>query len=422
MKRVSRPDCEEGPLFEEQESEGQRQLRSLLVQQLQTHVDIQRCVSKRQCFAPAALYCPFGAQAAGVRSLSQFEALQDGERELSALRDLGLTEEEIELWRNRDQADKSRGVCADPGATQQRLQQIRAKMAAHAELLSRPQRFNCSRALSRREMEIEQALYQGNDRQGYLSALFHRDEVTEDAQQVSTSHRTLDSVYREVLEEDRLATSRQNRKPPEPPSQTRAEETDQSDEPEAGREKRTDQSDEPEAGREERTDQSDEPEGRGGLLRLAAPTKIDLKQPISSLRAGSHALVTVRGDVEVITDDDISSNRESGDTIRSIPRFRNYQPGKPSKVLCVKNLAAQATVAQLVALFSRFERSEPVVYKLLTGRLRGQAFVTLSDVETAQKALDLLNGYRLLGKPMVVEFGRERQDSARQQNQEKDEK
>lgn len=124
--------------------------------------------------------------------------------------------------------------------------------------------------------------------------------------------------------------------------------------------------------------------------------------------------------MEVLSEEEISSNRESDDTIRSIPRFRNYEPGKPSKVLCVKNLAAQATVAQLVALFSRFEQNGPMVYKLLTGRLKGQAFVTLSDVETAQKALDLLHGYRLLGKPMVVEFGREKQDSAQQQNQEKE--
>lgn len=398
--RVSHHECEEGPLFEEQESEGQRQLHSLLVQQLQTHVDIERCVSKRQCFAPAALYCPFGAQAAGVRSLSQFEALQDGERELSALRDLGLTEEEIQLWRSRDHTHKARGVCADPGATEQRLQQIRAKMAAHAELLSRPQRFSSSRALSRREMEIEEALFQGSEKQGYLSALYHRDEVPEDAQQVATLHRTLDSVYREVLEEDRQATLNLNKKQEKRKDRTKTAQPQPC---------------------EELTDQSDEL-GVQGQLRLAAVTKIDLEQPISSLRAGSHAPLTVRGDVEVLSEEDISSNRESDEAIRGIPRFRNYQPGKPSKVLCVKNLAAQATVAQLVALFSRFEQSEPIVYKLLTGRLKGQAFVTLSDVETAQKALDLVHGYRLLGKPLVVEFGREKPHSAQQQNQETDER
>ncbi|KAI4813908.1 hypothetical protein KUCAC02_003129, partial [Chaenocephalus aceratus] len=74
---VSRALCEDGPLLEEQETEGQRQLHSLLLQQLHTDVDIDRCVAKRKCFAPASLYRPFGQQAAGVRSLSQFQALQD---------------------------------------------------------------------------------------------------------------------------------------------------------------------------------------------------------------------------------------------------------------------------------------------------------------------------------------------------------
>lgn len=66
------------------------------------------------------------------------------------------------------------GVCAAPGVKQQRLQAIREKIAARAELLSRPQRFATSQPLSRREMEIEQALFQGKDRLGFLTALYHR--------------------------------------------------------------------------------------------------------------------------------------------------------------------------------------------------------------------------------------------------------
>lgn len=65
-----------------------------------------RCVAKRQCFAPAALYRPFGEQAAGVRSLSQFQALQDGEQELVSLRELGLTDAEIQLWLKRDASEQ----------------------------------------------------------------------------------------------------------------------------------------------------------------------------------------------------------------------------------------------------------------------------------------------------------------------------
>lgn len=45
----------------------------------------------------------------------------------------------------------------------------------------------------------------------------------------------------------------------------------------------------------------------------------------------------------------------------------------------MRNLSRSASVAQLVALFSRFQREErpPVLYRLLTGRMKGQAFITL---------------------------------------------
>lgn len=123
------------------------------------------------------------------------------------------------------------------------------------------------------------------------------------------------------------------------------------------------------------------------------------------------------------------------------PRGRPIE-GLCLQVLCVRNLSRHASVAQLVALFSRFQREEqpPVIYRLLTGRMKGQAFITLpgqspfpqlrtglepsltgvslppTDVETAQNALRLVHGYRGLGKPLVVEFGRERQQEEKQVN------
>ena len=73
-----------------------------------------------------------------------------------------------------------------------------------------------------------------------------------------------------------------------------------------------------------------------GPTRPAALARIELKQPIGSLRGAARAEpggpLTVRGEIETITDKEILQNRESEEGIRSIPRFRNYQPGKPSKV------------------------------------------------------------------------------------------
>lgn len=45
-----------------------------------------------------------------MRSLSQFQALQDGENELASLRELGLTDTEIQLWQSRDAPEASEKV------------------------------------------------------------------------------------------------------------------------------------------------------------------------------------------------------------------------------------------------------------------------------------------------------------------------
>uniref|UniRef100_A0A1A7XGN7 RNA-binding protein 41 n=1 Tax=Iconisemion striatum TaxID=60296 RepID=A0A1A7XGN7_9TELE len=369
MQRVTRRVCEEGPLLEEQETEGQRQLHSLLLQQLHTDVDIDRCVAKRQCFAPAALYRPFGEQAAGRRF-----------REA-------------------------------PDARQQRLQVIRDKMGAREELLSRPQRFAASRPLSRREMEIERALFQGSDRQGFLSALYHRvsvpDEDDVDGQQEASSSDPMGSLYRDIL------TCQKN------PGSTRSSETVQSQSSQSSSSLQSShrQSD-LQRGASEQQDNEEKSE-------LQPPVRINLNQPIGSLcgaaGAGSGGRLAVSGEIKTITEEEILNSRAPEEEIRSIPRFRNYQPGKPSKVLCVKNVSQQASVAQLVALFSRYEQKNgpPVLYRLLTGRMKGQAFITLPDAETAQNALQLVHGYRLLGKPLVVEFGYERQEGKKRMERDK---
>ncbi|XP_034033803.1 RNA-binding protein 41 [Thalassophryne amazonica] len=439
MRRVSRRSCEDGPLLEEQETEGQRQFHSLLLQQLHTDVDISRCLAKRQCFAPAALYRPFGEQAAGVRSLSQFQALEDGEKELVGLQELGLTEAEIHLWQNRNEpesTEKSHGVCAAPGVRQQRLQVIRDKIEARVQLLSRPQRFSSSRPLSRREMEIERALFQGNERLGFLTALYHRDEDNQEGQQGASSSDPVDSLYKDVLSEGRQTSLQDAQAETPATSHATSHRTEphqknsqrHGDHLEAGSQEDDSQSQASEhnaeqlretrslcqsASRSDTADQAYAPDtpGQAGMASLDINIRQQIGRLSGCMEAGSREPLTLRGEIEVTSREEILKNRESEEGIRRIPRFRNYHPGKPSKVLCVKNLSAHATVAQLVALFSRFEpeNGPSIIYRLLTGRLKGQAFITLPDAETAQTALQLVHGYRLLGKPLVVEFGRERQ-------------
>lgn len=413
MKRVTRHACDDVPIPEEQETEGQRQLHNLLLQQLDTDVDIDRCVAKKKCFAPAAMYKPFGEQAAGVRSLSQFQALQDGDQELAALRELGLTDAEILLWRSREQPEsslKDRGVCVAPEARNERLQAIRDKMAAHAELLSRPQRFSSSRALSRREMEIEKALFQGSDRSSFLTALYHQDGDSHVSQQRATSPKTMDHFYKDFLKEQNKTFGDVSTLQPETVTNIQCTSSDS----------KSDQSQSPkvsESGLPEyqhkcpKSDIVNQPQPQEKSIQ---PVKITVSQSVGKLNSafvhGHNGPVALSGRIKEVSDEEIKSNRETEEAIRNIPRFKNYQRGKPSNVLCVKNISPRASLAQLVSLFSRFQKdeSQPILYRLLTGRLKGQAFITLPDAKIAQAALDLLNGYKLLEKPLVIEFGRAR--------------
>lgn len=49
-----------------------------------------------------------------------------------------------------------------------------------------------------------------------------------------------------------------------------------------------------------------------------------------------------------------------------------------SQTLYLKNLSAKAKEEDLVALFNRFQREDgpKIVFRLMTGRMKGQAFVT----------------------------------------------
>ncbi|KAJ6653526.1 hypothetical protein lerEdw1_009106 [Lerista edwardsae] len=338
-------------LLEDLETEGERQLRSLLQHQLDTAVSVEQCVAKRRRFAPAALYKPFGEEAAGARTLPQFRALQEGSRETASLRELGLSDAEIRLWTNRKAAaEKGAGLGAAPEARQQRLEAIREKIAERQRILALPQRFAGSKELSRREMEIEKALFQGTDRHAFLRGLYHQDETKQKAAQ-----------------EER-------------PPLARLEAAEEVPEPSAP--------------------------SNPGLTPAGPP--ITPPEVQSSIPAPLSGPVMVTEPVEFVPEEEIRKNRLSEEELRQIPRFSSYSPGVPSEVLYLKNLGPRVTVRDLMGLFARFqeEGGRPVQFRLLQGRMRGQAFLTFPSLPAAQAALGLTNGFLLQGKPLVIEFGR----------------
>lgn len=92
--------------------------------------------------------------------------------------------------------------------------------------------------------------------------------------------------------------------------------------------------------------------------------------------------------------------------------FKNYNPGEPTSRLYVKNLSKKAIDKDLHYIFGRYvdwnvEAEKSMFYvQLLTGRMKGQAFVTLPSEQHAKDALEDTNGFQLHGKPIVVQFAR----------------
>lgn len=65
-----------------------------------------RCVSKKESFAPGTMYKPFGKEVAGTMTLSQFQTLHEKDQETASLRELGLNETEILIWKSHVSGEK----------------------------------------------------------------------------------------------------------------------------------------------------------------------------------------------------------------------------------------------------------------------------------------------------------------------------
>lgn len=104
----------------------------------------------------------------------------------------------------------------------------------------------------------------------------------------------------------------------------------------------------------------------------------------------------------------LEGTKISVDEIRKMDRFKDYEPGIPSKVLYLKNLAPSATQEQVSILFNQFlmDNGGPINVRLMTGRMRGQAFVRFNHDHVAIQALEEINGTVLSGRPIIAEFGR----------------
>lgn len=83
-----------------------------------------------------------------------------------------------------------------------------------------------------------------------------------------------------------------------------------------------------------------------------------------------------------------------------------------SQTLYVGNVSYQSTDESLANAFSQAGAvvSAKIVMDKFTGRSRGFAFVEMGSAEEAQKAIDMLDGKDLDGRPLKVNIARPKED------------
>lgn len=119
------------------------------------------------------------------------------------------------------------------------------------------------------------------------------------------------------------------------------------------------------------------------------------------------------GETEFISSKELRKGRISSSEKREHSVFKNYQKGEPSTRLYVKNIAKPVTEKDMHYIFGRYVDWNNEVHKnmfdirlMKEGRMKGQAFVTLPNIELAKSALSDTHGFMLQGKPIAVQFAR----------------
>ncbi|KAK6630989.1 hypothetical protein RUM44_003161 [Polyplax serrata] len=143
------------------------------------------------------------------------------------------------------------------------------------------------------------------------------------------------------------------------------------------------------------------------------PTKTVTDETLKDVRDEREEEKLERDESVCISEKELTENRISEKDRSIIPAFRNYAEGAPTCRLYIKNLSKTVRDSDLRFIYNRYLvrgfDCEPNMFDIRLmqeGRMKGQAFVTLQNVQLAQKALRETNGYILKDKPLVVQFAR----------------
>lgn len=380
------------PPDEEVITEGQKQLKNLLDKQLQKDVTIQQQLSLKRTFTSASAHCPAVNSLSGLTSLDQFQEVDKLDAYTEELKKCGLTDEEIQLKMMADDSNKpqkKRNFGIDPSIMEERLQKIQEKIEKKNVDLDQKDKFHGQKALTRHEMELERSLLRdcnSDDKKKVMNAL---------TTVLDPRERTLPndpmSQLPEILENITKGSSQgksKRRKRKQKNKEPTFDEIDMKGLLSDGSRVVTTES----STFDSSTNRVQE-EGEIGDVATCKPRP--------------------RNPVPEVSLEDIQNNRLAIEEIKNLPRFENYAPGELSKILYLKNLSNKVHQQDLESIFKKFlpEGAGGLEYRVLTGRMRGQAFITFPDTNSASRALEHVNGYLLKDRPIIIQYGRKNSSS-----------
>ncbi|XP_061189468.1 RNA-binding protein 41-like [Saccostrea echinata] len=381
QKKRWRPEI--APPTEEIVTEGQKQLKTLLDKQLQKDVTIQQQLAQKRTFTSASAHCPAVNSLSGLTSLDHFQEVDKLDTYTEELKKCGLTEEEIQIKMMADDSHKSqkkRNFGINPLILDEKLKKIEEKIEKKMFELNQRDKIHGQKTLTRHEMELERSLL--------------RDCTSDDNRKVIQALTTVQDPRETTLPKDPM-----NHLPEILEKITRKPERHK------GRKNKPN----------DLTDNSDvhcqvdkakyEFKDSSGSVLEDKQTEVEFEEEFGEIATCEPRPLTPVPEVSM---EDIQKNKLTTEEIKMLPKFGNYHPGDPSKVLYLKNLSGKVHQQDLESLFKKFQKegSDALNYRVMKGKMKGQAFITFPDIDTASYAMECVNGYNLKGKPIIIQFGR----------------
>ncbi|KAH9488162.1 hypothetical protein Btru_064908 [Bulinus truncatus] len=411
------------------ETQSEKHLHVLLDRQVKKDFTFTDQFSRHRSFTPATSHDPGVEKLVGVHGFVHYRQVSDLDSKIDYLRHCGLSDEEVTLWLQEEmQIKPSTGYGAHPASKSGQLLEIQKKIQDKEKSLIIPDKFQGALELSRQERDLEKSIVQKFGRMSDLPVIVTEKKFKETHPDDPINHisEILNGVETKVEREPRRDRRRRRKmekrklyydslKSSEEPI-TESIPNDQLVSADTHHEVES-----------QSVNTSCNPNGHSIHTGLISPEDEVLtlsndsceRLTESSEQPEQHNInknyiqetntrKEITGPINFISRDDIEKNRLSLDEIKAVDKFRNFSFGEPNKVIYVKNLHPKTTDEELVALFGLFQAPDKphIIFKRLTGRMNGQAFITFPDEVTAREAIQLINGYKLRDRPVILSYGR----------------